>query len=194
MTIEHETIDRLAREVLRRQPEAEQVADSLPRLESILSWVRGMDEARLRITGPAGLLDLTHPAWGEPAPAQPAWQTVVPTGRGSGYGAPPPQTAAAGPAPVAGGVSADRPACGVPIPDGLLGLSLMEVAGRIRPGEVSPGEVVDTALRRIEELNPELKAFITVELEELSEGPRPEFDYFLIIEEHVGYIVLGIRH
>jgi aspartyl-tRNA(Asn)/glutamyl-tRNA(Gln) amidotransferase subunit A len=164
--VDPKTLELLAKEILRRDPGDSQITESVGRLESILSWVRGVDEARLRETGPAGLLNTGHPAWRGPAPEHPAWETVVPTGRGSGYGSPPQQQQQAGAArPDEGGARTDRQPAGVPIPDGVLALSLTEVARRIRAGEVSPVEVVGAALRRIEQLSPELNAFITVTAE-----------------------------
>ena len=53
--------------------------------------------------------------------------------------------------------------------DGLIFLSLHELAGRIESREVSPREVVDAHLRQIEALNPELNAFITVCADEARE-------------------------
>lgn len=166
--VDPKTLERLAREILGREPGDEHVKESVGRLESILSWVRGVDEARLRNTGPAGVLNTGHPAWHEPAPASPAWETVVPTGRGSGYGSPPGQQAGGAPASTSQGderARKDRQPVGVPIPDGVLALSMAEVARRIRAGEVSPVEVVEAALRRIGELNPEVNGFITVTAE-----------------------------
>ena len=41
-------------------------------------------------------------------------------------------------------------------------LSLHDLSGRIRHGEVSPAECVETFLRRIEELNPRVSASIVI--------------------------------
>ena len=40
-----------------------------------------------------------------------------------------------------------------------------ELAGMVRAGEVSARELVETSLERIEELNPELNAFVEVDAE-----------------------------
>jgi aspartyl-tRNA(Asn)/glutamyl-tRNA(Gln) amidotransferase subunit A len=173
-TIDGELLRRLAEGILGRGVEPQAVADSLPRLESILTWVRGLDEERLRGLGPAGLLNVAHPGWQVAPPAEPAWQTVVPTGRGSGYGAPPPRrvagaapapgTAEPAPAEVAAGWR-DLPPAGRPIPEGLLSRPAAEVARSIARREVSPSEVLEATLARIEELAPALNAFITVTAE-----------------------------
>src|SRR6516164_7028772 len=41
-------------------------------------------------------------------------------------------------------------------------LSLHDLSGRIRRGEVSPAECVEAFLQRIEEVNPRLSAFLTL--------------------------------
>jgi Asp-tRNA(Asn)/Glu-tRNA(Gln) amidotransferase A subunit family amidase len=41
-------------------------------------------------------------------------------------------------------------------------LSLHDLSGRIRQGEVSPAKCVEAFLQRIEEVNPRLSAFLTL--------------------------------
>jgi amidase len=49
--------------------------------------------------------------------------------------------------------------------DGLMFRSAIELAGMVRAGEVSARELVQTSLDRIEELNPELNAFVQIDAE-----------------------------
>lgn len=175
MRINRQTLAGLAKEIIGRDPGGDAVADTVSRLESIIAWVRSVDETRLRGRAPAAVLDLTHPAWHTPLQHEPAWKTVRPTGRGTGYGAPPmatPQDRGTGDDPVASGAprgpSADRrgfadlPPKGIPATGGLADRTAAELAALIRQGEVSPVEVVRAALERIESLNGELNAFLTI--------------------------------
>ena len=50
--------------------------------------------------------------------------------------------------------------------------TLLQVAGLIQKQEVSPVEVVDACLKRIEDLHPKLNAFITVLAEQAREQAR----------------------
>jgi Asp-tRNA(Asn)/Glu-tRNA(Gln) amidotransferase A subunit family amidase len=52
-----------------------------------------------------------------------------------------------------------------PKPDDLCYLSAVDLAARIRAGRVSPIEVIEALSERINKLNPQLKAYITVDLE-----------------------------
>ena len=56
-------------------------------------------------------------------------------------------------------------------------LSLHDLSGRIRRGDVSPVEAVEAFLQRIEQLNPRLSAFLTLcadrALEEAKRAGRP---------------------
>lgn len=54
----------------------------------------------------------------------------------------------------------------------LLRLSLVEVAGRTRRRDVSPVEVTEAALRRIEEINPTINAFLSVDADRALESAR----------------------
>lgn len=56
--------------------------------------------------------------------------------------------------------------------DGICYSSMKELSGRIAKGEVSPVEVTDALLRRIESLNSELFAYVTVTAEQAMEAAR----------------------
>ncbi len=164
MRLDKDLLQTIARDMLNRDVPADVASDTVDRLETVLAWVNGMDEGRLGAAGPAGLLDLTRPGWRVDAPANPAYATVRPTGRGSGYGAPPgiPAQGAEAPAGTQAAGHADRAPAGVPLPDGPLGVEATTLAAMIRRGEVSSREVVKATLERIAELNPVLNAYLTV--------------------------------
>src|SRR5262245_49111533 len=56
--------------------------------------------------------------------------------------------------------------------DELCWMSATEVAALIRRRKVSPVEVIDTVLDRIERLNPQLNAFVTVTADEARRAAR----------------------
>src|SRR5688572_13407837 len=60
----------------------------------------------------------------------------------------------------------------LPPPDDLCFLPAVELAARIRARQVSPVEVVDAVLARIEALNPRLNAFAFVHADEARELAR----------------------
>ena len=164
----------IAQELLGREVSAEAAGDSAGRLATLLAWVRGAEERRLAQTPPAEVFNPAHPAWRLPPAPSPAYATVRPTGRGSGYGGPADpaeeergeeragRDAVATPASRGGAGYPDQPRSGVPIDDSLAAMSARQLAAGIRRREFSPSEALDAALRRIESLDPQLNAFITV--------------------------------
>ncbi|MDQ7794257.1 MAG: amidase [bacterium] len=154
MIVGPDTVIRLALEVLGQGMELGNAEDAARRLNAILGWVRELAEERLLDSEPAGVFDPAHPTWTAPPPPLPAWRTVPSPPAGTGYGAPPP---GAPPSP-----AADRPPQGIPIGAGPASMSLAEVAREIGESRLSPVEAVEIALSRLEALDGDLRAFITV--------------------------------
>jgi len=159
MTLEAKTLQSIARDMLGREVAPEVAADTVSRLETMLAWVNGADDSRFGTAGPAGLLDLTRAGWHAPSVAPAVHATVTPTGRGSGYGAPP---SGAIQGSVAAARFADEPPVGIPIPAGPLQMGAADLAAAISNRAVTASEAVEAALARIADLDPALNAFITV--------------------------------
>lgn len=181
MRLDRDTIERLSRQILGREIDPQVIDDSTGRYDTLLSWVRGLDQTKLATTSPAGLLNLAHAAWQMPGAAEPAYATVRPTGRGSGYGGPAETRDAAQPAghqspgalPDGEGPFLDLDPLGLER-DGheLAFMSLVDAAAAVRSRDVSPVELTEAALARIAELNPELNAFVTVLADEARRAAR----------------------
>jgi len=160
--VERETVMRVARELLGQRMEEDRAEDAAGRLNSLLGWARALEEERLLPGGPAGRFDPGLP-FQRPQP-EPAWATVPRPPAGTGYGAPPPGAGSS--------IESDRPPLGVPLPPGVAGWTMTELRRALVEGHVSAEEAVEACLARIQDLDSQLKAFITMTASEAREAAR----------------------
>lgn len=148
----------LARDVLGRQNlDRELARETAARLQALLRRIRAVAEERLWTLPPAFAFAPDHPAYrSPPLPGEPVWAGLARSGQGgSGYGgtrgttgvetAPPPRL------PSGPGPHGD-----------LVEQGLSRLAAAVRRREVSPVELVEAALDRIEALDPTLNAFVLI--------------------------------
>jgi aspartyl-tRNA(Asn)/glutamyl-tRNA(Gln) amidotransferase subunit A len=178
-----DTVRNLAATYLGTEPDEATVEEVAARLRGLLRWLAGVDRAGAVDLEPAGVFDaaaavrsVPPPDGGEGLPPSPGvWKSVTATAYAgaSGYAAPrvaaPRHTSAPtgsehGPEDGPHGATiAAIPAAPLPPSPSPLALSLSELARLIRRREISPVEVTQAALARIDELDGRLRAFITVD-------------------------------